>query len=312
MSRWSTLLVIAMLALALATTPAYAQAQGGMHALTVAADEVIHGDLASVEQPILIAGRVEGDVTSWSGSIQVLGEVDGDVVSYTGGIEIGPGARVMGSVLSLGGGVSRTGEALVAGQVLGEQPITGGALMADVAKILRPQPDLARADLPLPLISTVLTLIGLLLTLMCAALWPNRTLGISRALRSAPGSSLAIGLLTTMLLALLLLPLSGMLALSLVGLPLLLPLTLMLQAPYLFGLAGLGRALGERIRPGVVFGGAVAGVALLLVSLGVTTCCGRTTVGRAAGGGGGGGGGGGAAGSTKKARTTDVGSGASW
>ncbi len=267
MRRWIALLAAVIAALCLALAPGRALAQA-LRAVTVPAGQVIRGDLASFTDPILIEGTVDGDVTSWSGPITVRGEVHGDVVSYAGSIDIGPGAQVTGSVLSLGGGVARAGEARVAGQVLGEKPVVGGVFVSNVAAILRPHVGAATADLPLPLISAALTLIGLLLTAACAALWPLRTLGVSRALRRAPGSSLAIGLLTTALTALLLLPLGGLIALSLVGLPLLLPLTLLLQAPYLFGLAGLGRLLGERIRPGDT-APAIAGVALLLLPLGV-------------------------------------------
>lgn len=268
MMRWITLLLAAAAALTLALAPGRALAQSG--ALLIAADEVFHGDLASFDQPIQVLGVVEGDVTSWSGAIRVEGEVRGDVVSYAGSIVLGPHAQVSGSVLSLGGGVSSTSAARVAGQVLGERPLAGGPLVADVASIFNRQPGAARADLPLPLISAALTLIGLLLTVACAALWPRRTLGVSRAISRAPAVSLAFGLLTTALLALLLLPLGGLIALSLIGLPLLLPLALLLQLPYLFGLAGLGWLVGGRLRPGDHEpAAAAAGVALLLLPLGV-------------------------------------------
>jgi hypothetical protein len=270
MSRWMTLLAVAAIACVLALAPARALAQGP-GPITVVAGQVISGDLASFDQPIMIDGTVEGDVTSWSGPITVRGEVRGDVVSYAGRIEIGPQARVSGSVLSLGGGVAGAGAAQVAGQVLGERPLAGGAIVSNMAAILQPQAATgAAADLPLPLISAALTLICMLVAAACAALWPRRTLGVSRALRRAPGRSLLIGLLTTALAALLLLPVGGLIALSLVGLPLLLPLALLLQAPYLFGLAGLGRAVGERLRPGDTDPvAAVAGIALLLLPLGV-------------------------------------------
>ncbi|MBX0328555.1 polymer-forming cytoskeletal protein [Oscillochloris sp. ZM17-4] len=263
-----TLLTATIIAIGMASPPRHALAQGP-RPVTVAAGQMIRGDLASFDQPIVIDGTVEGDVTSWSGTITVHGEVRGDVVSYAGNIDLGPGARVRGSVLSLGGGVAHAAEASVAGQVLGERPLAGGAIVSNMAAILQPQPSAAASGLPLALISAALALISLILSVTCAAIWPRRTLGVSRALRRAPGRSLAIGLLTTALAALLLLPLGGLIALSLVGLPLLLPLALVLQAPYLFGLAGMGRAMGERLLPGGASAAAAAGIAILLVPLGV-------------------------------------------
>jgi hypothetical protein len=91
---------------------------------------------------------------------------------------------------------------------------------------------------------------------------------VGRALRRAPARSLAVGLLTTLLLGLLLPPLASLLALSLVGLPLVLPLLLLLQAPYLFGLAGLGWALGGQALPAAAPPvAAAAGAAVLLLPL---------------------------------------------
>ena len=265
MTRWIALLAAGLIAL----LPGHALAQGPAP-LTVRAGEVIHGDLASVGQPIMIVGTVDGDVTSWSGSITVLGAVHGDVVSYAGSIDLGPEAQVTGSVLSLGGGVQHKGRPRVAGRTLGESPLLGGTTLVNAANFLQPQRGVVAATLSLPLISVALAILFLLLATACAAIWPQRTLGVSMALRRAPGRSAAFGLLTTALLAMLLLPMGGLIALSLVGLPLLLPLSLIVQAPYLFGLAGLGLALGQRIRPAApkVLAAAV-GSAMLLLPLGL-------------------------------------------
>ncbi|MEI8307445.1 MAG: polymer-forming cytoskeletal protein [Chloroflexales bacterium] len=263
MIRWMVLLLAGFIALA----PGYALAQGP-RPITVNIGEVFHGDLASISEPMIIVGTVDGDVTSWSGTITVLGEVHGDVVSYVGTIRLGPDARVTGSVLSLGGGVLRAEHARVAVRMLGENPLTGGVVRASTATFLQPQREGAAAAPPLPLISTAMTMIVLLLASACAAIWPRRVRGVSMALRRAPGRSLAFGLLTTFLGATLLLPLSGLIALSLVGLPLLLPFVLIVQIPYLFGLVGLGLSLGERIRPNdPQIKAAAVGVGVLLLPL---------------------------------------------
>ncbi|NTV65062.1 MAG: polymer-forming cytoskeletal protein [Oscillochloris sp.] len=268
MRRWILLLAALLVALLLVLAPPRALAQGSP-VRTITAGQVIHGDIASVGESLLILGRVEGDVTSWSGSITILGEVDGDVVSYAGSIELGPAARVQGNVLSLGGGVSHPAQAQIAGRILGEQPLVGGTLMANAAAIFHPQSGHTPTALALPLVSVALALLGLFLSVACVALWPRRTLGISLALRRAPGSSCLIGLLTTVLFALSLFPVGALLALSLLGLPLLLPLTLLLQVPYLVGLAGIGRALGERIHPSPSELATAIGAALILLPIGV-------------------------------------------
>lgn len=244
-SRLLRRLALTLLALLLASAPRLAYAQPAV--LVVEAGEHVAGDLATVDQPIVVRGVVEGDVTSWSGAITVEGEVRGDVVSYTGSIELRPGAQVQGSVLAMAGGVGRDADATVAGRLMGEEPVAGGVMVASIATILGRPAGPGAADLPRPLVSGVLGAAAVLLCAAMAAFWPRRTSGASLALRQTPARSLSVGLLTTLLLGLLLVPLAVVLALSLAGLPLLLPLLLAGQLPYLFGLAASGHALVGRL-----------------------------------------------------------------
>lgn len=233
----------ALVALLVALLPGAALAQ--QKALVVPAGEVRAGDLATLDQPIVVAGRVEGDVTSWTGAILVSGQVTGDVVSYAGSVELAPGATVGGSVLSLAGALAGE-QASVAGTLIGPQPGPGGALVASVATIFGRPPGPQAAELPRPVISATLALAALAACSLVAAVWPRRTRGAARALADAPARAIALGLLTTALAALTLAPVSALLALSLVGLPLLVPLLLLAQLPYLVGLAAVGRAVGEQ------------------------------------------------------------------
>lgn len=255
---------LALLALLLALLPAPARAQPAP--LVVGRAEVVAGDLATVDRPILIEGVVEGDVTSWSGAITVEGEVRGDVVSYVGTIRLGPAAKVAGSVMAMAGGVNSAGAA-VAGQLLGEEPVAGGALVAGLARIFDRAPTGATNELPRPVVSGLLALAALLLCVAITAFWPRRTAGAVQALVRAPGRSLTLGLLTTLLAALLLPLLAGVVALSLVGLPLLVPLLLVAQLPFLLGIAVAGRALAERagLRPRQPALSAALGSAALLL-----------------------------------------------
>lgn len=234
-------LAACLAALLLALAPGVAFAQPA--ALVVGPGEVVPGDLATVSRPILVQGLVEGDVTSLSGPILVEGEVRGDVVSYAGPITLAPRARVGGSVLAIGGGVVVASPAAVAGRILGEEPLAGGAVLVSLASFFGRRGTFAPAAIPQPLASGGLAMICLLLCAVCAAIWPLRTEGAARALRQAPLRSAGLGLLTTLLVALLLPPLAALAALSLVGLPLLIPLLLLIQFPYLVGLAVIGRAI---------------------------------------------------------------------
>lgn len=238
--RFLALALLALLGFAVLPRPVYAQV-----AVVVAPDERISGDVATIGRAIVVAGLVEGDVTSWSGAIEVTGTVLGDVVSYTGPVTLGPGADVRGSVLAVGGTLIREDAALVSGQVLGGDPLTGGRMLSSVFAIFQPDP--AAGDVPRPLISGTLAGAAFVLIVACAVVWPRRTLGLSLTLRQKPQAALRLGVLSGLLIGALTLLATALLALSLVGLPLILPLLLIVQAPFLVGLAGVARLLGEQI-----------------------------------------------------------------
>lgn len=243
-TRLALRLGCALLALLLLALPAAAHAQEGP--LHVPPGVEVAADLATVGRDILIEGAVLGDVTSWSGTITITGSVRGDVVSYSGAIHLGPQAQVGGNVLALAGGVAQETGALVAGQLLGPGPVGSGAAAALGSLFGAAEPGNS-ASLPAPIVSAALALAALALALMSVLLWPRRTTGAGRVLLAMPWRSLALGLVTTVLMATLLAPLALVAALTLVGLPLLLLLLAGLHLPYVYGLAAVAQALGSRL-----------------------------------------------------------------
>jgi cytoskeletal protein CcmA (bactofilin family) len=238
-----------------------AQESAAAEALVVAADEVVQHDLATIRQDIEVRGTVEGDVTSWTGRITINGLVTGDVVSYGGTISLGPGARVQGQVLSLGDQVQRAAGSRVSGQILGAQQEGSlpPAIVGDPQQLERGAGWL---------VAGALTLAALCLCIVFALIWPRRTVGIGRALLAAPGRAFVIGLMSTLLLGSLAVFATTILALTLIGVGLLLPFVLVLHLPYLLGLAGLaqicGRRLGQPQPERAVFLGALLILGILL------------------------------------------------
>ncbi|NJN15841.1 MAG: polymer-forming cytoskeletal protein [Oscillochloris sp.] len=223
----------------------FAQASEPAPALVVPAGTNLDHDLATFNRSIVVLGTVEGDVTSWSGDIRIEGRVGGDVVTYAGTVELGPAAMITGSVFALGGGAEGSDGAQIAGALIGNQPLAGGLLSSSADALFGPPAGAETA--PRLLFSLALGLFTLLFTTACALIWPRRTTGVGRALMHAPGRAIALGLLSSLLLALLALPLGALLAISLIGMPLLLLGVVALQLPYLFGMAGLSRALTARL-----------------------------------------------------------------
>ncbi len=270
---WRIRLYIVLALLFLLVVPMPAAAQGSA-AVVVAAGEKYRGNLVTFTQPIIIFGEVEGDVTSWTGSISIYGSVHGDVVSYTGTIILATGSVVTGNVLSFAGGVAIEPQTELHGTVIGSEPLTGSALATAFVGMLSGQMTVRRW-LPRGISSVLGALITTFLCVALAMIWPRRTAGIGRTLRAAPLRSGLVGLLSTVLVLLVLPFIVGLLALSLAGFLLLLPLIVLLQFPYALGLTGVARAIAAAWSPtwalkpplAAAFGALVVLTPLVILSL---------------------------------------------
>ncbi|HEU5099998.1 MAG TPA: polymer-forming cytoskeletal protein [Roseiflexaceae bacterium] len=236
MKRYAVLLLLGLWLM-----PAAVLARGQNDALVIGAGQHVAGSVATIAQDIQVDGMVDGDVTSWSGAITIAGSVGGDVVSYNGDVTLTPTGRVGGHILASGGTLHREQGALVAGQA-----ITGGTgeALASLIDLLNPtsagrQDDaLARA-----LFGIALAVLLMAFCFLYTAFWPGRVALAGDVLRRLPGRALGLGLLTTLTLALALLPLAGLLVASVVGIPVLLALLALGLALYVYGLVVLTRTL---------------------------------------------------------------------
>lgn len=240
--------LIALIALCVALLlPTRAAAQSQNDVLRVPPGTTATGSVSTVAQDIVIEGVVPGDVTTWSGDITIRGHVQGDVVSYAGRVTIEGGA-VDGNVMAPGG-IARTSGATIGKQALGGQD--GNRALASVFDVFAPtrgQPTTPSSAVGRVLFGVLLGIFVLAFTLLWAALWPRRTRNAMRTLQALPGRALALGLLTTLLLAVLLPLVGALLTATLIGLPVLITLLVVLQAPYVYGLAALTQALGQARR----------------------------------------------------------------
>ncbi|MFL5801969.1 MAG: polymer-forming cytoskeletal protein, partial [Roseiflexaceae bacterium] len=247
--------------------PGVAAAQSGDGPLVIPASETYAGNLATATRAIRVEGAVTGDVTSWSGDIVIAGRVGGDVVSYSGQVTIQSGGQVRGHVMALGGALRPDAGAVVVGQTIrgGE----GSVALANLLDLFAPtgasSDDVAVGRV---LFGMALGVFLLAFCLLCIAFWPRRTTATSLTLRRSPRQALLLGLLSTLLLALALPPLIALLAATLIGMPLIVVLLALAQAPYVLGLATLVRAVGpvpNRPAAGPERTTLLAGVALALL-----------------------------------------------
>jgi cytoskeletal protein CcmA (bactofilin family) len=259
--------VVPMIFLICLLAPGAAAAQPDNGSLVVPAGETYVGNLATATRAIQVNGTVTGDVTSWSGDITIAGHVGGDVVSYSGQVTITNGAHVDGHVMALGGALDSAADA-VSGQAF--RGGDGSAAVASLFDLFMPGGPGNHDDASVGrvLLGMVLGVFLLAFSLLCIAFWPQRTAATSLTLRRSPGQSLLLGLLSTLLLALILPPLVALLAATLIGLPLIVILLALVQAPYVLGLATLARAVDlgrSRATAGLERTTLLVGVALALL-----------------------------------------------
>jgi hypothetical protein len=85
--------------------------------VTVEEDEVVTEDVVAVGGPLTIRGEVQGDATAIGGSAEIDGKVTGEVVVMGGPVTLGPHADIGRDVTSVGGTVKRDPAARVGGKV---------------------------------------------------------------------------------------------------------------------------------------------------------------------------------------------------
>jgi hypothetical protein len=240
MKRYILLIILFVLWL----VPRAVLARAQSDTLVIAAGQHVAGNVATIAQDIRVDGTVDGDVTSWNGAITIAGIVGGDVVSYGGAVTVMPTGQVAGHILASAGMLRQSPGAVVAGQ-----KISGGAgeALASLLDLLNPAgPGDPNDALGHTIFGVALAVLLTAFCLLYSAFWPGRVALAGDALRRLPGRALTLGLLTTLALALALLPLAGLLVASIVGLPLLLLLLALALALYVCGLVVLARMLSTR------------------------------------------------------------------
>jgi hypothetical protein len=240
MKRFIHMLVL--IALWLIAGAGLARAQND--ALVVAAGQHVAGNVATITQDIRVDGTVDGDVTSWNGAITIAGRVGGDVVSYSGAVTVLPTGQIDGHIFASTGMLHQSPGAVVAGQQISGD---AGEALASLMDLLNPtSPSSPDSLLGHALFGMALAVLLTAFCLLYWAFWPGRVALASDTLRRLPRRALTLGLLTTLALALALLPLAGVLVASVVGIPLLLALLALALALYIYGLVVLARMLSAR------------------------------------------------------------------
>ncbi|MDQ7843639.1 MAG: hypothetical protein QN141_13115 [Armatimonadota bacterium] len=272
MRTFLTVLVIFLAASPLAAQGVTVRLSGD---IVIPPGTVHDGSALTLNGRIQVDGTLRGDAMTMNGDVAVNGTVTGSVRTFNGDISLAPGAVVGGDVWSANGRVEMRPGARVRGRIRpsGVPPPDGPPPASRQGRVWGRDwwmgwPGLIRAAATFTFVAFIV------LAAAVAALFPGPTRRIADAVHYSPGEAILAGILLWILLP----PLAVLLAVSIVGIPLIafLPFAVMLLA--LAGFAGVSRLLGDRILGGfqeqhaaaleAVVGAALLGVLAFIPGLG--------------------------------------------
>jgi hypothetical protein len=229
---------------------------------------------------------VGDDVVVILGSAHIQGRVDGAVVAVGGSVHLGPKADIRGDVTAVGGGVERSTGAVVAGQI-NEVRFSSPSFGPFVR--VRPWRDWSWFGRPFgnpfgPSVDLVATLIRMgvigLFAALIVAMVPGPVKRVADRAMGEPWRAGLVGLAAQLLFVPLLVLTVVVLAVSIIGIPLLLLVPFGLVAvllAFLLGFAGTGCAVGQLIgrRSGGNVPTLLASLAIGLAVVWALTVCAR-------------------------------------
>jgi len=193
--------------------------------LRVEAGETVDSAVA-VGGPLTIAGTVLEDAVSVGGSVTLepTAVVEGDVVSVGGPVDVQPGATVGGDRVGIGGPVGGIVGKFVGGHGANDLPVGLFVVLGIVSVLVK---------------CAVFLLIGLLVI----SFMPERYARVRDHLTNRPGRSALAGLV----MALALVPLCILLAVTVIGIPLIPIAGLLMFVLMALGMTALASWLGDRL-----------------------------------------------------------------
>jgi len=213
----------------------------------VTVNGTVSNDVAAMGGAVTINGVVKGDVSAIGGAMLIAGSVDGDVSSIGGDMTLEPAAKVSGDVSIMGGKLSKAEGAQVEGDVTQADMGLAKRMWMPLAMRLKYLPDIKEKVSPWrQAFGFVMFLffcggIGLM-TALIALFFPKNLETAAACLESDFWRAGGAGALVIMLTV----PVLVLMAVSILGLPLI-PLAILLYCAAVFlALAACSLALGRR------------------------------------------------------------------
>lgn len=221
------------------------------HSLEVKEGEVVDSAVVYGGN-LVVKGHVEKDAVAFGGNLDIYGHIEGDASAFNGNIILHPGAAVEGDVSAIGGNVIREDGAVVEGSI---ESFGGGnvgrVVAGQVKDTLKKEFRKARADdeeeedhgpdgLPGFLIRFA-ALFGL--GFLGQLFMPARMKDLSAELRAQPIKSGLVGFLGAMALV----PITVVLSITLIGIPVAVALLLVAALATVLGFTAVASEIGTRV-----------------------------------------------------------------
>lgn len=194
-------------------------------------------------------GQSVGNAVAYGGPVTVEGHVDGDVVAFGGSVRLGAKATVTGDVVAFGGDIRKEPGAVVGGEEVSFGGSTTGVLAKEIVKARQQaQARVHDADERGGVFAgigsffarfAVLFALGFLFTLFA----PSRMKALESEIKAAPGKSLLTGVLGSFAL----LPLTVLLAVTVIGIPFIPAMWIMALLGVTMGFAAFAADLGMKL-----------------------------------------------------------------
>lgn len=218
--------------------------------IVVRQEERVPGDVVALGGHIVVDGEVLGTAVAIGGNTTVSGRVTEDAVAIGGNLHLLSTAFVGNDAVSVGGRVLREQGASVEGRVVegSWRGVRGFPFVFGTRGLLQGEPQ----DVALWLLLSTLrafagTVFLVVVGVVAVAAFPRPTSRLAETLLVKPALTLAIGFLTAFLLPFFLVAGTVALAITIIG-ALVIPLFYLgVFVLGLFGLAGLGYAIGEQL-----------------------------------------------------------------
>jgi len=232
--------------------------------VTVEEDEVVEGDVVNIGGPITVRGLVEGDVVAIGGNITVSGAVEGDAVSVGGNIFLEGDACICGDGVSVGGRVTLSPESEIRGERV--QISVGGLDKLFPGAIgIAMNPFLQRTLMAFAKVFRIIVLI--ILALLVAAIFTKQTEVAADAVKQQFWKMLLVGFLGELIIV----PLLILLAVIIIGIPLIPVAMILIAAAFVLGYVAVacvvGRITWERLSTELTSPIAAAVVGIVVIEL---------------------------------------------